>query len=308
MSAVDRSVMPDLAPTPSPSAAGHGGPAATVGGGDPGRRRTLGVWSLLRSELGLIGGRRRNQMGLLVLAAVPVLIAVATRMSSRSGGGGFFGSITDNGLFVAVAALTVEVPMFLPLAMSMLAGDAVAGEANQGTLRYLLTVPVSRTRLVFVKYLALVVGGFWGLAVVVGTGLAVGVGVFGAGPATTLSGTRIGFGEASWRLVLAVLYLGVFLAALSAIGLFVSTLTEQPIAATIAVMIVNVTMWILTGIAQLSWLHPYLLVHRAMSFADVFRDPMWFGDIGTGLALSGGYILVFVALAWARLSGKDITS
>ncbi|MEI2766878.1 MAG: ABC transporter permease subunit [Dermatophilaceae bacterium] len=310
MSAVDRSVMARPAPTPSPSssAVGHGGPAAAPGGSDPGRRRSLGVWSLLRSELGLIGGRRRNQMGLLVLAAVPVLIAVATRMSSRSGGGGFFGSITDNGLFVAVAALTVEIPMFLPLAMSMLAGDAIAGEANQGTLRYLLTVPVSRTRLLFVKYLALVVGGFWGLAVVVGTGLAVGVGVFGAGPATTLSGTRIGFGEASWRLVLAVLYLGVFLAALSAIGLFVSTLTEQPIAATIAVMIVNVTMWILTGIAQLSWLHPYLLVHRAMSFADVFRDPMWFGDIGTGLALAGGYILVFVALAWARLSGKDITS
>lgn len=287
-----------------------GRPAAASGaaGAEPGRRRTLGVWSLLRSELGLIGGRRRNQMGLVVLAAVPVLIAVATKMSSRSGGGGFFGSITDNGLFVALAALTVEMPMFLPLAVSMLSGDAIAGEANQGTLRYLLTVPVSRTRLVLVKYASLVVGGLWGLAVVVGAGLIVGLAIFGAGPATTLSGTQIEFGQALWRLLIATLYLGADLAALVAVGLFVSTLTEQPIAATIGLMIVNVTMWILTGISQLEWLHPYLLVHWTMSFADVFRDPMWWGNLVQGLGVFGAYVLVFVALAWARLSGKDITS
>src|SRR3954468_23821119 len=79
----------------------------------------------LRSELWLIFGRRRNWAGLAVLAAVPILIAVAVKVSPPGGGGGgdggggqgpdFFASITSNGLFVALAALTVELPLFLPL-------------------------------------------------------------------------------------------------------------------------------------------------------------------------------------------------
>src|SRR6476620_4519487 len=84
---------------------------------------------LLRSELRLIAGRRRNQMGLLVLAAVPVRIAVAVRISSPREGRGpdFMSSITSNGLFVPLAALGVELGLFLPLAIAMLAGDSVAG-------------------------------------------------------------------------------------------------------------------------------------------------------------------------------------
>ncbi|MEI2730691.1 MAG: ABC transporter permease subunit [Dermatophilaceae bacterium] len=294
---------PTLTATPAPALSPADGAPTAAG-------PRLGVWSLLRSELGLIGGRRRNQFGLLVLAAVPVLIAVVTRMSASRGGAGasFFGSITSNGLFVALAALTVEMPMFLPLAMAMLSGDAIAGEANLGTLRYLLTVPVSRTRLVLVKYLALCVGALWGLAVVVGVGGIVGVALFGTGPMTTLSGTQIGFGDALVRLALAMLYLGAGLAALAAVGLFVSTLTEQPIAATIGVMIFTITSWILAGIPQVSWLHPYLLVSWFMSFADLYRDPVWTAQIANGLTLFAGYAVVFVSLAWARCSTKDITS
>src|SRR6476661_6233742 len=104
----------------------------------------------LRSELRLIFRRRRNQAGLLVLASVPVFIAVAVKVSSPGRGGDgpdFFTSITENGLFVALASLTLELGLFLPLALAAISGDSIAGEANIGTLRYLLTVPVSRTRL-----------------------------------------------------------------------------------------------------------------------------------------------------------------
>src|SRR4051794_25507630 len=114
---------------------------------------------LLRSELRLIFQRRRNQMGLLVLAAVPVFIAIAVRSTASQPGGDapvFFRSITQNGLFVALAALTIELGLFLPLAVSVIAGDSIAGEANVGTLRYLLTVPVARLRLLAVKYAAVV--------------------------------------------------------------------------------------------------------------------------------------------------------
>lgn len=64
---------------------------------------------LLRSELRLVFGRRRNQAGLLVLVVVPLIIAIAVKVSNRSSRGGpdFFRSITGNGLFVALAALTI---------------------------------------------------------------------------------------------------------------------------------------------------------------------------------------------------------
>ena len=90
----------------------------------------------LRSELRMIFGRRRNLAGMAVLAVVPVIISIAVKVSSPGRGGGpdFFGAITGNGLFVALAALTIELALFLPLAVAAISGDSVAGEANLGTL------------------------------------------------------------------------------------------------------------------------------------------------------------------------------
>ena len=165
-----------------------------------------------------------------VLAAVPVIMAFAVRASDPGGGGPpFLADIVSNGLFVAFAALTVELAMFLPLAVAMLSGDAVAGEANQGTLRYLLTVPVSPTRLLAVKDLALCTGALWGVLAVAVTGAVVGVALFGAGDLTTLSGVQISAAQGVWRLALVCAYLTVGLSALAAVGLFISTLTEQPV-------------------------------------------------------------------------------
>ena len=216
-------------------------------------RKRLVSTRLLRSEVRLIGGRRRNQMGLLVLAAVPIVLAISVRLSSNSSGGGpdFLDSVTSNGLFVPLAALTVEMGIFLPLAISMLAGDAVAGEANLGTLRYLLTVPVSRTRLLAVKFASLCIGALWGVATVAVAGAIIGIALFGTGPLTTLSGSQLDFGAAVGRVLLVVVYLSACIAALGAVGLFISTLTEQPIAATIALMIFTILSWILDAVP--SW-------------------------------------------------------
>lgn len=266
---------------------------------------------LLRSELRLIMGRRRNQAGLVVLGLLPIVLAIAVKLSkpgASSDGPDFFSSITANGLFVALAALSVEITMFLPLSIAMLSGDAVAGEANIGTLRYLLTVPVHRTRLLTVKYLSLCISAVVGVCAVAVPGAVVGVALFGAGDLTTLSGDQIGFGAALWRLVLVMLYLSAGLAALGAVGLFISTLTEQPIAAAIAVLIFTIVSWILDGVPQLAWLHPWLLVNQWMAFGDLLRQPMAGGDVVKGLLVDGGYALVFWLAAWARFSGKDITS
>lgn len=263
-----------------------------------------------RSELWLVFGRRRNWAGLAVLAAVPVILAVAVRLAAPEPGRGpdFIASIAGNGLFVAFAALGMELALFLPLAVGAIAGDSVAGEANLGTLRYLLTVPVHRTRLLAVKYAAIVVFSLAAVFLVATVGTILGLALFGGGPMTTFSGTQVPFWAGVGRLVLVCLYLAACLAALGAMGLFVSTLTEQPIGATIAIVMVAITSQILDQIPQLSAIHEYLPTHYWLAFGDLLRDPIATGDVGNGLLSAAAYALIFCSAAWARFSGRDISS
>ncbi|MFI5955482.1 ABC transporter permease [Cryptosporangium sp. NPDC051539] len=265
---------------------------------------------LLLSELRLVFGRRRNQAALLMLAAVPVVIAVAVRFAGPSTGRGpaFLALVNGNGLFVALTALAVALPLFLPLAVSAIAADAVAGEANLGTLRYLLTVPVGRTRLLLVKFAAVVAYTMAGIALIGAVGAGIGVLLFGGGSTALLSGTQIGLGGALLRLGLVCLYLTACLVALAAIGVFASTLTEQPIAATIGVVAVTVTFQILEAVPQLAFLHPFLLTHYWTDFGELLRDPIGFGALVPGLVSAAVYTAVFASAAWARFGAKDVTS
>ncbi|MGH3445754.1 MAG: ABC transporter permease [Nocardioidaceae bacterium] len=267
----------------------------------------------LGSELRLIFGRRRNIAGLGVLAAVPILIAVAIKVNASSpspdqGGPTFFTSITENGLFVALAALSIELGLFLPIAVSAISADSVAGEANTGTLRYLLTVPVRRTRLLGVKYASIVIFSFAATLVVTAAGVISGLVLFGGGSLTLLSGSQIGFGAGLLRVLAATAYLACGIASLGAIGLFVSTLTEQPLGATIALVLLSAASFIADTIPQISWLHPYLVTHYWTAFADLFRDPIAWGQMQTGLYVAAAYAVVFWLAAWARFAGKDVTS
>jgi ABC-2 type transport system permease protein len=279
----------------------------------PRRFRPVRAWfRLLGSELGLVFGRRRNRVGLGVLFGLVVLVGIALKVSAvrhpRSSAGDLMSAVAGNGIFLGFAGLSVEIALFLPLAVSVLAGDAVAGEANQGTLRYLLIAPVARGRLLVMKAVSLVIGGFVGATVVAVAGLLTGAVLFGVRPLTTLSGTQMGIGDGLFRLLLAVAYLGAGLGALSMIGLFISTLTEQPIAATVATAMVSTLLWILDAVPQLDWLHPWLLVDRWMSFVDLLRDPIFTDRIVTGLWVDAAYAAVFLLLAWLRFRNSDVTS
>ena len=128
-------------------------------------------------------------------------------------------------------------------------------------MRYLLAIPAGRTRLLVIKYAAIVIFALAATLLVALVGSIMGLALFGGGDMTLLSGTQASLADGVWRLILSSLYLAAQFSALGAIGLFVSTLTEQPIGATIAIVLVNVMMFILDSISQLDWLHPWLLTH-----------------------------------------------
>ncbi|CAL9497244.1 hypothetical protein SUDANB58_03375 [Streptomyces sp. enrichment culture] len=292
-----------------------GGAAGTVRARSGPGPRPLWTLALLRSELRTTFRRWRTLALLGVLAAVPVLVGTAVRIETGDGppaGGGqgpaFVAQITHNGLFLVFTALAATLPFFLPMAVGVVAGDAIAGEASAGTLRYLLVAPAGRTRLLLTKYAAVLAFCLAATLVVAVSALAVGALLFPLGDLTTVSGTRIGLGEGMGRALLIALAVAASLTGVAALGLFVSTLTGSGIAAMATTVGLVITVQILDQLPQLDAFRPYFFSHYWMSFADLMREPVYWDDLERNLGLQALYAAVFGSAAWARFTAKDITT
>ncbi|MEH0546164.1 ABC transporter permease [Streptomyces sp. B21-105] len=289
----------------------------------PSRPRSW-TWTLglFRSEL-LTTFRRWRTLALLgVLAAVPVLVGIAVRLETGDGGSGgpggggggggagpaFIAQITNNGLFLVFTALAVTLPFFLPMAIGVIAGDAIAGEANTGTLRYLLVAPAGRSRLLLAKYATVMTFCLVATLVVTLSALTVGALLFPLGDLTTISGTRIGFGDGLLRALLIAVAVALSLIGVAALGLFVSTLTSSGIAAMATTVGLLITVQILDQIPQLDALQPYFFSHYWLSFADLMREPVYWDDLQKNLGLQALYAAFFGSAAWARFTTKDVTA
>jgi len=281
--------------------------------------RLLWTLGLLRSELLTTFRRWRTLALLAVLAGVPILVGIAVKIETsdgssagggRGGGGGpaFISQITNNGLFLVFTALAATLPFFLPMAIGVIAGDAIAGEANSGTLRYLLVAPAGRTRLLLTKYATVMAFCLVATLVVAVSALTVGAMLFPLGDLTTISGTQISFTEGLGRALLIALIVAVSLIGVAALGLFVSTLTSSGIAAMATTVGLLITVQILDQIPQLHAIQPYFFSHYWLSFADLMRDPVYWDDLTKNLGLQALYAAVFGSAAWARFTAKDITA
>lgn len=281
----------------------------------------LWTFGLLSSELRITFRRWRTLALLGVLAAVPVLVGIAVKIETSDGasfgdggggGGGqgpaFISQVSNNGLFLVFTALAATLPFFLPMAVGVIAGDAIAGEASAGTLRYLLVAPAGRTRLLLAKYATVIVFCLAATLVVAVSALAVGALLFPVGDLVTISGTRITYAEGLGRALLIALVVAASLLGVAALGLFVSTLTGSGIAAMATTVGLLITVQILDQIPQLDAVQPYFFSHYWLSFADLMREPVHWDDLVRNLGLQGLYAAVFGSAAWARFTAKGITS
>ncbi|MFF7210542.1 ABC transporter permease [Streptomyces sp. NPDC008238] len=283
---------------------------------------TRSVWpirslGLFRSELVTVLRRWRTLALLAVLAGVPVLIGIAVRIEtgdggSAGGGGGdgpaFVALITNNGLFLVFASLAATLPFFLPMAIGVVAGDAIAGEANAGTLRYLLVAPAGRTRLLVSKYASVLAFCLIGTLVVAVSALVTGALLFPLGDVTLLSGTTVPFSEGLLRALLVALVVAASLTGIAALGLFISTLTTSGIAAMATTVGLLITVQIVDTIPQLHAVQPYLFPHYWLSFADLVRDPVYWDEMRSNFQLQALYVAVFGSAAWARFTTRDVTA
>ncbi len=267
---------------------------------------------MIRVELSKLLRRPRTWVTIALLAGLPVIVGIfvkASGLAPRPGEGpALLSEVLNNGLLFPAAALAIILPLFLPIAVSVIGGDTVAGEAATGTLRYLLTRPVGRSRLLTAKLITVVVFIFLAVIVVALVALLAGVVLFGIRPLSSISATELSPFETFTRTVMAILYIGWSMLGLGAIALFASTRTDSPLAASLATLAAFVGSQVLDLIEATDVIQPFLPTHYWLKFVDFYRDPILWRDVNEGMLLQAVYVAVFLGAAWANFTTKDISS
>ena len=270
---------------------------------------------MIRVELLKMLRRPRTWVTIALLNALPTLVAVllaVTDVAPQPGEGpAFLSAVLTDGTLFPLAALAIVLPLFMPVAVALVAGEAVAGEAQAGTLRYLLVRPVGRTRLLVAKLVSTLAFVLLATVVVAVVGYGVGVALLGdgTGPAVTgISGTSLSSAELVQRTVLSIGYVALSMLGVAALALLLSTVSDSPLAAALGALAFLIASTVLLTLDAAEALQPWLPTRYWLAFVDLFRDPIVWDDLVRGLLLQLVYVGVFLGIAWANFSTKDVTS
>lgn len=267
-------------------------------------------------ELRKLFGRRRTWIAIGLLNLLPTIVAgllAWTGIAPRPGQGpAFLSAVTANGSLFAIAALAIVLPLFLPVSVAVAAGDSIAGEAQAGTLRYLLVRPVGRTRLLVRKLVAVSVFVVVAVATVALVGFVVGRLLLGNAPLSqamvSVSGTVLSPWQIGWRTAVAIGFIAFSMLGVAAMALFLSTLTDAPQSASLGALAFLIGSSLLLTVDAARPLQPYLPTRYWLSFVDLYRDPILWSNVERGVGLQAVYVLVLLGAAWANFATKDITS
>ncbi len=297
---------------------------------------------MIAVELFKLVRRPRTWVTIAMICALPLLVAVfiaVTHLAPPPGqGSAFLSAVLDEGQLYPAAALALVLPVFLPVAVAVMAGESIAGEASTGTLRYLLARPVGRTRLLVAKLVS--VTAFTLITVIAVTVTAYATGVLILGPSraaavgfapgtsgsigtgtggtptaglqpgasiTSLSGAPLTFLDLIERVLGAMAFITVSMLGVAAIVLFLSTLTDSALGAALGALAVLVASEVLVTLGAASAVQPYLPTRYWLAWIDFFRQPVFWPDIQRGFAIQAVYVMVFLAGAWANFATKDVT-
>ncbi len=269
--------------------------------------------AVIAVELRKLVGRPRTWITICLLCLLPAVVAVfvaATDVVPAPGEGpAFLAAVLSDGTLFPAAALALVLPVFLPVAVAVVAGDAIAGEAGYGTLRYLLIRPVGRTRLLVAKLVSVAAFDLLAVVAVVVSAYLIGSELFGTQPtATSLSGTALTQGEALERTGLALLYIAWCMLGLAALALFLSTLSDSPLGAALGALAALVLSQALVTLEAAARVQPFLPTRYWLSWVDFYREPILWHDLSRGIGVQAVYVAVFLGMAWANFVTKDITS
>ena len=267
--------------------------------------------------------RRRTQLTALVLLVLPVLIALAFKVSSgadssgggssggasgRAGGPALVNLATTGATNFALFTEFASVGFLLVVIVALFCGDTVASEASWASLRYLLAIPVPRARLLRQKLIVALSLSFGANLLLPAWSYLVGGVFFGWAPGQSPLGGTFTTGAALQRLLIVVCYTSIQSLLVAALAFLLSVLTDAPLGAVGGATMLVVVSNILDSITSLDPYRRFLPTHFQYSWLDALGQSVVWDDMmrGTGVVLV--YSAVFFALAWWRFQEKDILS
>jgi ABC-2 type transport system permease protein len=254
--------------------------------------------------------RRRTQLVALVLLLLPILVAIAFKVGGQqtSGGAALVDIATTGATNFALFTEFAAIGFLLVVIVALFCGDTVASEASWSSLRYLLAVPVPRSRLLRQKLVVSLTLSFGANLLLPLWGYVVGGLFFGWAPARSPLGGTFTTSEAVTRLVIVVGYACVQSLVVAGLAFLLGVMTDAPLGAVGGAVLLVVVSNILDSISALEPYRRYLPTHYQYSWLDALGPTVVWDDMLRGIGLSLVYAAVFLGAAWVRFQRKDITS
>ncbi len=267
---------------------------------------------MIRVELLKLLRRPRTWVTIAALNALPTIVAIllaVTDLGPRPGSGPpFLSAVLTDGTLFPLAALGIVLPLFLPVAVAVVGGDAIAGEVQSDTLRYLLVRPVARGRLLVAKLVSIVAFVVLATLAVAAVAYVEGKLFLGDAPGgvVSVSGSTLTQTQMAERTAMAFVYVVLAMLGVAAIALLMSTLTDSAVGAALGTIGILVASTVLLGLDAADSIKPYLVTRYWLAFVDLFREPIRWRDVSNGVLAQLAYLVVFAGAAWANFATKDI--
>ena len=234
---------------------------------------TATVW---RWELRKLVSQKRTYLGLGLAAIVPLIFVLVENLHQHRGGRSeniFASHITESGLATPVLMLLFMSFFLLPLIASLVAGDIVANEDGNGTLKTILTRSVDRGQVFAAKTLAAMT--YTAVAVFLSAIVATvaGIASWGFNPVITFSGSVVPAGEGLLLVFAANAFYLVPLLTVTSIGVLLSVTTRNSAAAVVGTVGLVILLYIVSGIPGIEGIKPYLLTEQLQNWQGLLRTP-----------------------------------
>ena len=274
----------------------------------PRRVKRPGVATVYRWELRKLVALKRTYLGLGFAALMPLIFVIALAARNEPPRDVPFGRYAlDSGLAVPLVLLTFGSYWLFPLITALVAGDIVASEDHNGTLKTVLTRSLDRGQIFIGK--ALVAATYTVAALVTMAVVALVAGGINAGwhSIISLSGTRISVGHG---FVLVFASFGIYLApllALAAIGLLLSVVMRNSAAAVVGTLMFSLILQLVAILPGVGHIKPYLLVNQFFAWHGFLRTPVDWAPIGHAAWVCALWAIPTLVAAYVVFLRRDVT-
>jgi len=279
------------------------------------------MFKLLRIELFKIFRRSRTYISFGAIAAIVLLIQLAFYIDGNAYIQFMLQSLTDtfsvdgnilNGYLICYIVLQTLL-IHVPLLIALVAGDMIAGEANMGTLRLLISKPISRSGLITSKFLASSIYTLLLLLWMAFLSLVLSVLLFGVSDLIIFKSDLITILEKSdilWRYFAAFGFAAIAMITVAALALLLSLFAENSIGPIITTMSIIIVLTILTtmDLPLFNSMKPYIFTSHMLGWKGFFDDPVQYGSVMRSAVILLLHIVVFVGSAIVIFKRKDVLS